>query len=67
MTDPVLAADGHTYERCVIEQWLAAHDQISPVTGAAIGTSNLIPNLAVRSLVARLHPEVRLKPWRLLA
>ncbi len=30
MIDPVIAADGHTYERVAIDQWLQ-HHHISPV------------------------------------
>ncbi len=33
--DPVCAADGHTYERSAIEQWLRTHDT-SPMTCAAM-------------------------------
>ena len=32
MVDPVVTADGHTYERVAIEQWLQMHD-MSPMTG----------------------------------
>ena len=32
MEDPVMTADGHTYERAAIEQWLREHDT-SPNTG----------------------------------
>jgi len=32
MSQPVVAADGHSYERRVIEDWLATHDT-SPLTG----------------------------------
>ena len=33
MLDPVVAADGHSYERASILMWLEAHDT-SPLTGA---------------------------------
>ena len=32
MKDPVMAADGHTYERVAIEEWLKKNS-ISPQTG----------------------------------
>ncbi len=32
MQDPVIAADGHTYERQAMEDWLTCHNP-SPVTG----------------------------------
>ncbi len=31
MRDPVVCADGHSYERAVIEEWLQDHDT-SPLT-----------------------------------
>lgn len=36
MRDPVLAADGQSYERGPIETWLAAGRDTSPVTGALL-------------------------------
>ncbi|KAK9830395.1 hypothetical protein WJX72_011520 [[Myrmecia] bisecta] len=50
MRDPVICADGHTYERLSIEQWLAKHDT-SPMTNEVLPTKQLIPNMAVRQLV----------------
>ena len=52
MRDPVLAADGQSYERTAIEAWLAAGRDASPVTGAPLAHSNLIPIHAPRSLLA---------------
>ncbi|KAJ1454155.1 hypothetical protein M885DRAFT_427227, partial [Pelagophyceae sp. CCMP2097] len=49
MQDPVLAADGHSYERCAIEQWLATRDT-SPLTNAPLDSKLLIPNHALKSL-----------------
>ena len=53
MVDPVLAADGHTYERVEIERFLAntpsyTHPR-SPVTGAVLPSRSLFPNVAIRS------------------
>lgn len=50
--DPVVAADGHTYERTAIEEWLLSHDT-SPLTGAALSNRTLTPNTLVRSLCVR--------------
>lgn len=36
MSDPVITADGHTYERAGIERWLAEHDT-SPLTNIVLG------------------------------
>eukprot|EP00929_Paragymnodinium_shiwhaense_P018391 TRINITY_DN12893_c0_g1_i1.p1 TRINITY_DN12893_c0_g1~~TRINITY_DN12893_c0_g1_i1.p1 ORF type:complete len:976 (+),score=207.52 TRINITY_DN12893_c0_g1_i1:84-2930(+) len=55
-SDPVLAADGFTYERRCIEEWFrkpaAAGGAAlkSPMTGKPLGSTALISNLAVRSL-----------------
>jgi hypothetical protein len=50
MDDPVVAADGNTYERAAITQWLATHDT-SPMTNARMTHKELTPNLAVRSAI----------------
>ena len=46
MVDPVIAADGHTYERDAIQKWLQ-HSSASPVTGLKIASKELLPNLAI--------------------
>lgn len=50
MHDPVIAADGHTYERHAMEQWLRQH-ATSPLTGAQLSHLRLVPNIIVRSIV----------------
>ena len=50
MRDPVFSADGHTYERAQIEQWLARHDT-SPATGARLPHKDLVPNFALRQAI----------------
>ncbi|CAM6081727.1 unnamed protein product [Calypogeia fissa] len=35
MQDPVITADGHSYERAAIERWLKTHDT-SPITGEVL-------------------------------
>ena len=50
MRDPVSTEDGQTFEREPIEQWLALHDT-SPVTGARLGSTRLVPNLALRQAI----------------
>lgn len=47
--DPVAAADGESYEKAAIEQWLSEHGAVSPTTGAALEHTDLVPNLALRS------------------
>ena len=52
MGDPVMAADGFTYERAAIADWLARGNATSPMTGAGLESTALVPNLAVRSAAA---------------
>ena len=61
MRDPVTASDGHTYEAEEIEKWMAfgmlrtrgEGPITSPVTGAALESSRLYPNHALRRLIQR--------------
>jgi hypothetical protein len=50
MEDPVVAADGHTYERAAIEQWFATGRRTSPKTNAVI-EARLVPNTQLRILI----------------
>lgn len=50
MQQPVVAADGHTYERAAIERWLTRRD-ISPLTGEVLASKQLTPNHALRSII----------------
>jgi len=53
-SDPVLlTGDGHTYERSAVEKWLSEHNT-SPLTGAVLSETKLIPNFAVRGQVDEL-------------
>ena len=49
MADPVLAMDGHTYERAAIERWFANGRAASPVTNARLASTMLVPNHALKS------------------
>ena len=53
MKDPVLAADGHTYERDAITQWFARKDT-SPMTNEPLAHKHLTPNIAIRSAIFEL-------------
>ena len=50
MTDPVCAADGFTYERTAISEWLRTKNT-SPFTGAALENKYLFPNNSLRSMI----------------
>lgn len=51
--DPVMAEDGHVYEREAIESWFARGRQTSPATNTNIGTK-LIPSTQVRNLIEHM-------------
>ena len=56
-SDPVVANDGHTYSRAKIERWIKEmRDRglpiTSPMTGASMLSTDLVPNHAMASLVA---------------
>ncbi len=64
MRDPVIAADGHTYERAAIEQWLR-QSATSPVSRAPMKAAALIPNIALRAIADKVLgplPEVPKAP-----
>lgn len=47
---PVLTADGHTYEKDAIETWLR-DNYTSPVTGLPLKTHNLVPNVRLLEIM----------------
>ena len=57
MRDPVATCDGHTYEREAIARWLR-QKQTSPLTGAPLTSTVLIPNHVLRKLIAE-HLEAK--------
>ena len=59
MSDPVITADGHTYERIAIAEWFRDHDT-SPLTGAVLSHTDITPNLFVRNTMAKWM-EINLK------
>ena len=52
MREPVLAADGFTYDRHAISAWLARGKTTSPTTGAPLAHTHLTPNHLVKSMIA---------------
>ena len=56
MIDPVMAEDGHVYERSAITLWFAQSSK-SPLTGETIGM-NLVSYPELRSAIRDAHPEV---------
>jgi len=56
MREPVIAEDCHTYEKEAIEDWLEKNPT-SPMTRQPISAENLIPNLALKQLIAQWKEE----------
>ena len=56
MENPVITADGHTYEREAIALWLQTHNT-SPSTGERLEHTHLIPNVLVRSQILQLREQ----------
>jgi hypothetical protein len=59
MEDPVVAADGFTYERAAITEWIASHST-SPTTNQSMVSKILFPNLSLRSQIVAWKEENRL-------
>lgn len=58
LKDPVVAADGHTYERNAIQRWFAQSPR-SPITNVAVPSTMVYPNRALRdrTMACQLLPE----------
>ena len=50
MVEPMIAADGHTYEKSAIQIWLQQHDT-SPVTGIALAHMRIVPNHLIKGAI----------------
>ena len=61
MVDPVICADGHTYERANIEAWLVAHNT-STKTNVDLLNRMLHPNHTLRSIIASFRESSRTAP-----
>ncbi|PWA92227.1 U-box domain-containing protein kinase family protein [Artemisia annua] len=51
MQDPMVAADGFTYEGEALRGWLDSGNNTSPMTNLELANSNLVPNHALRSAI----------------
>ncbi len=60
MVDPVIAADGRTYERTAMEDWLQ-HHHTSPVTGDLLLHTRLVPNVVARAAMS--HQQLKMS-WQ---
>ena len=59
MKEPVLAADGHTYERVCIEQWMATGRTSSPMTSEELSSTQLFPNHNAKQTIAAFLDKAR--------
>ena len=50
MVDPVLAADGHTYERAAIGRRFHKSNA-SPMTGQRVKSCEVLPNFTIKSMI----------------
>ena len=50
LLDPVTCADGHTYDRCAMYEWLRRR-RVSPVTNEALAKTGMHVSVAVRGFV----------------
>jgi hypothetical protein len=53
MVEPVIAADGYSYERAAIEKWLR-DKHTSPMTNLPLPHKGLTPNRAIKSAIASM-------------
>jgi hypothetical protein len=51
MRDPLIAADGFTYEAEAIREWLDSGHRTSPMTNLELSHRDLLPNHALRSAI----------------
>jgi serine/threonine protein kinase len=61
--DPVMARDGHTYERKAIEEWIQKNGT-SPITSQQISTEHLVPNYTVKKMVDQFETSIRDKNFQ---
>ncbi|KAK3004752.1 hypothetical protein RJ639_018397 [Escallonia herrerae] len=59
MQDPVVAADGFTYEAEALKGWLDSGHDTSPMTNLKLANSNLLPNHALRSAIQEWRQQPR--------
>nr|XP_040058505.1 WD repeat, SAM and U-box domain-containing protein 1-like isoform X5 [Gasterosteus aculeatus aculeatus] len=53
MKDPVIAADGYSYERESIQSWIKGKNQTSPMTNLVLQTTLLTPNRSLKMAITR--------------
>jgi serine/threonine protein kinase len=56
MLDPVVCADGHSYDRATIEEWLRLHNT-SPLTNQPLPNKHLLPNHTLRKMIDEFNQK----------
>ncbi len=51
MVDPVITADGHSYERASITRWFLMGHHTSPLTNARLANQDILPNHSLRQAI----------------
>eukprot|EP00823_Brevimastigomonas_motovehiculus_P009596 TRINITY_DN927_c5_g1_i1.p1 TRINITY_DN927_c5_g1~~TRINITY_DN927_c5_g1_i1.p1 ORF type:complete len:577 (+),score=236.76 TRINITY_DN927_c5_g1_i1:117-1847(+) len=51
LKDPVLAMDGHSYERVAIQDWFDRGNATSPISNEILSSPDLLPNYALRNCI----------------
>ena len=59
MVDPVIASDGHAYDRKAIEEWLSVSNR-SPVTRHILAYNDLRPNVNLKQMSQNLLKFIRI-------
>ena len=62
MSDPVMAADGFSYERATISSWITQGKKTSPMTNAPLAHTNLTPNRSLKNAIGRFLGPVTILP-----
>ena len=58
MDDPVIAVDGHTYDRIAIEEWFT-HKRVSPKTNVQLDSIALLPNHLIKRQITEWKERQR--------
>lgn len=58
MTDPVVAADGQTYQRKSITDWLSRGKNTSPLNGLILSSTNVYDNLALKRVIREFQDSI---------
>ena len=61
MVDPVICADGYTYERCNIESWMVDNNK-SPMTNIILDDKELVSDQSLLKLISAIQSSANATP-----